>query len=241
MGRRLAALFGRLRKLLLQHHPDARRRHARSGPPRRLDQGHPRLRRAGRQQEGEGHHRRRRLQRRRADAVGVHPQPAFPEPDQGPPHQPRSRALRRGCGPRPFRPLSRRQYGPRPRSARLDPRADGGTPPPPRRARGQAQDRHLAPASSACPASSPTAVTTIPKAPSCSSSRATAPAARPSRLATARPRRSSRSAARSSTSPAPPPTRSAPTARSPTSTSPSAAATATNWTRMRSATRRSSS
>ena len=56
------------RKLLLQHHPDPRRRHPRSGPPRRADQGHPRVRRAGRQQEGQGHHRRRRLQRRRADA-----------------------------------------------------------------------------------------------------------------------------------------------------------------------------
>jgi topoisomerase-4 subunit B len=45
-------------------------------------------------------------------------------------------------------------------------------------------------ASCACPASSPTAPTTIRRAPSCSSSRATAPAARPSRRATARPRRS---------------------------------------------------
>ena len=43
MGRRLAALFGRLRKLLLQHRPHARRRHARSGPPRRAHQGPPRL------------------------------------------------------------------------------------------------------------------------------------------------------------------------------------------------------
>jgi topoisomerase IV subunit B len=71
--------------------------------------------------------------------------PHFPEPDQGPPDQPRGRALRRKCRPRPFRPLSCRQYGPRPRFARLDPRADGGAPPPPRRARGQAQDRHLRP------------------------------------------------------------------------------------------------
>ena len=42
MGGRLAALFRRQRKLLLQHHPDPRRRHPRSGPPRRADQGHPR-------------------------------------------------------------------------------------------------------------------------------------------------------------------------------------------------------
>ena len=40
-----------------------------AGPARRADQGHPRVRRAGRQQEGQGHHRRRRLQRRRADAL----------------------------------------------------------------------------------------------------------------------------------------------------------------------------
>ena len=71
-----------------------------------LTKGIRALRRAGRQQEGQGHHRRRRLQRRRADALGVHPQPAFPEPDQGPPDQPRGGALRRGRGPRPFRPLS---------------------------------------------------------------------------------------------------------------------------------------
>ena len=75
----------------------------------------------------------------------VHPQPAFPEPDQGPPDQPRGGALRRGRGPRPFRPLPRRQYGPRPRALGLDPRADGGAPPPPRRARGQAQDRDQRP------------------------------------------------------------------------------------------------
>ena len=59
----------RQRILLLQHHPDPRRRHPRSGPPRRADQGHPRVRRARRQQARQGHHRRRRLQRRRADAL----------------------------------------------------------------------------------------------------------------------------------------------------------------------------
>jgi hypothetical protein len=133
----------RQRKLLLQHHPDPRRRHPRGGPARRADQGHPRVRRAGRQQARQGHHRRRRVQRRRADAQRVHPQPAFPEPDQGPPDQPRGGALRRGRGARPFRPLSRRQYGPRPRAARRDRRADGRAPQAPRRARGQAQDRHL--------------------------------------------------------------------------------------------------
>ena len=42
MGGRLAALLRRLRVLLLQHHPDARRRHPRGRPPRRADQGHPR-------------------------------------------------------------------------------------------------------------------------------------------------------------------------------------------------------
>ena len=84
-----------------------------------LTKGIRALRRAGRQQEGQGHHRRRRLQRHRADALGLHPQPAFPEPDQGPPDQPRGGALRRGRGARPFRPFPRRQYGPRPRAARL--------------------------------------------------------------------------------------------------------------------------
>ena len=87
----------------------------------------------------------------------VHPQPALPEPDQGPPHQPRGRALRRECGPRPFRPLPRRQYGPRPRAARLDPRADGGAPHAAApSARSSARPRPP-PASSASPASSPTA------------------------------------------------------------------------------------
>ena len=145
MGGRLAALLRRRRKLLLQHHPDARRRHPRGGPARRADQGHPRVRRAGRQQEGQGHHRRRRGQRRRADALDLHPQPAFPEPDQGPPDQPRSRALRRGRGARPFRPLSRRQHGPRPRAPRRDHGADGRAAEAPRRARGPAQDRHRGP------------------------------------------------------------------------------------------------
>jgi hypothetical protein len=60
MGGRLAALVGRLVQLLLQHHPDPRRRHARAGPARGAGQGHSRFRRPGRPEEGQGHHRRRR-------------------------------------------------------------------------------------------------------------------------------------------------------------------------------------
>ena len=68
MGGRLAALQRRQRVLLLQHHPHSRRRHPRGGPARRADQGHPRVRRARRQQARQGHHRRRRHERHRADA-----------------------------------------------------------------------------------------------------------------------------------------------------------------------------
>ena len=241
MGGRLAALFRRQRKLLLQHHPDPRRRHPRGGAARRADQGHPRVRRSCRQQEGEGHHRRRRHERRRADAQRLHPQPAFPEPDQGPPDQPRGGALRRGCGARPFRPLPRRQHGPRPRAARQHSRPHGGAPQAPRRARGPAQDRDQRPQAS--------------------------PTGQAHRLRQRRRRRhrdlhrrgrQRRRLGQAGPRPqdpgdpadprqdpqrrlAPPRTRSAPTARSPTSSSRSAAASATSGTRTRSATSGSSS
>ena len=55
MGGRLAALGRRQRLLLLQHHPDPRRRHPRAGPADGADPRHPRVRRAGRPEEGQGH------------------------------------------------------------------------------------------------------------------------------------------------------------------------------------------
>ena len=126
MGGGLAAVErGRL-LLLLQHHPDPRRRHPRAGHQGRPDPRHPRLRRAGRPaEEGEGGPGRGRGRRRRDHALGLHPRSPVPEPDQGPADQPRRRPAGRGGGARPFRPLSRRQYGARPGPARLRPRPDG--------------------------------------------------------------------------------------------------------------------
>ena len=95
------------------------------------------------QKKAQGHPGRGRGHRRRDHALGLHPRSPVPEPDQGPADLARRGAAGRDCGARPFRPLSRRPYGARPRLARLRARADGRAAEAPRRARDQAQDRDL--------------------------------------------------------------------------------------------------
>ena len=151
------------RKLLLQHHPHARRRHARSGPPRRAHQGPPRLRRAGRQQEGQGDHRRRRLQRRRADArrcssatrtSRARPRTASPASRPRASSRPRSATISTIISPTIWtaaaRCSARSSSGWRSASAAAPSARSSARPPPP-------------PASSASPASSPTAASDDPE------------------------------------------------------------------------------
>ena len=85
MGGGLARRRGRLRPFLLQHHPDAGRRHARTGPAQRAAARPEGPRRAHRpsQARRRAHHRRRDGRLRRAD-VGLHPRAGIPGPDQGP-------------------------------------------------------------------------------------------------------------------------------------------------------------
>ena len=94
MGGRLGRGRGRVRLLLLQHDPDAGRRHARGGPARRAHPRHARSRRARRQgKRAAQHHAGRRDDRRGLHALGVHPRAGIPGPDQGPPRH------RRGAAP----------------------------------------------------------------------------------------------------------------------------------------------
>jgi topoisomerase-4 subunit B len=86
MGGRLAAVERRLRSIIAT--PSRRPTAApTSRAARRADQGHPRVRRAGRQQAAKDITA-DDVMAARADAVGLHPRPAVPEPDQGPPDQP---------------------------------------------------------------------------------------------------------------------------------------------------------
>ena len=147
----------RLRPLLLQHHPDRRRRHARSGPPQRADARPQGLRRALRQQAGRHHHRRRRddLGRPRCSRSSSASRNSSARP-------------RTGC-PRPKRPASSRTRSAIPSTIGSPPRpttprgSSTGWSSAPRSACAAARKRKSAgrtpPASSAFPASSPTART----------------------------------------------------------------------------------
>ena len=99
MGGRLDGGRGRLLLVLLQHHPDAGRRHARERPAHRAAARPARACRARR--PGEAHdrgHDRRRHGDLRLDAVGVHPRARVPGPDQG---QARDRSRPRASSRRP--------------------------------------------------------------------------------------------------------------------------------------------
>ncbi len=142
MGRGLDRRRRRLPQFVLQHHPDARRRHpriraARGAQPR--PEGPRRTDRPG--QARSRHHQRRRDDRRRRHAVGVHPRARIPGPDQGPPRHGRSAADRRAGDQRPVRSLARRQPGAGQQALRLRGRARRGTHPPPPGKRHRAQDR----------------------------------------------------------------------------------------------------
>ena len=116
MGRRLDRRRRRLPALLLQHHPDARRRHARDRPAHGAVEGPARLRRADQQPPRRADHRRRRDGHVGGHAVGVHPRAGIPGPDQGPPRHAGSGAHRREHRARRLRPLARRQPACRRRS-----------------------------------------------------------------------------------------------------------------------------
>ena len=74
MGGRLDGRCRRLPLVLLQHHPDAGRRHPRVGPAQRAVEGPQGSRRTRRPRQARGqHHQRRRDDRRRRHALGVHP------------------------------------------------------------------------------------------------------------------------------------------------------------------------
>ena len=96
----------RLRPLLLQHDSDRRRRHPRSGPPRRPGQGAEGPCRSDRQQARRRDHRRRRDDLGGAHAVGLHPRAGIRRPDQGPAGQRPGDPHRRERRPRSLRPLA---------------------------------------------------------------------------------------------------------------------------------------
>ena len=83
MGDRLADRRGDLHRLVLQHRPDAARRHARGRPAQRAAQGPAHPRRTDRLQARQHGHRRRRDGRRLPAAVAVRAPAAVPGPDQG--------------------------------------------------------------------------------------------------------------------------------------------------------------
>ncbi len=90
-----------LRLLLLQHHPDPRRRHPRERVAHRPVQGPARPCRAHQSGQARGRdHQRRRDGRRLRDDLGVHPRAGIPGPDQGPPRdrrKPRASSNRRSA------------------------------------------------------------------------------------------------------------------------------------------------
>ena len=188
--------------LLLQHHPDARRRHPRVGAAQRAHQGHQGSRRAHQPGQARGV----RHQRRRDGGAACMLSVFIREPEfQG---QTKDRlatneatrivenaikdpfdhwlAANPGAG----------QQAPRLRRSSAPTSACAAS----RRRKSRARARR---ASCACPASSPTAPRPPPRARRSSSSKATRPAAPPSRRATARRRQYCRCAEKSSTSPTP--------------------------------------
>ena len=187
MGGRLARGRRRLRPFLLQHDPDAGRRHPRGGPAHRPAPrlaGPCRPRRPG--QARRGADRRRRHGLLRGADLGLPEGAGVPGPEQGPADDRRGLAHRRGHGARCLRSLARRRAVAGSPPARLGRRARRRAAAPPRREGRRSASRRRA--SCACPASSPIAPTTRRRARSSSSSRAIPPAARPSRPATARAR-----------------------------------------------------
>ena len=138
----------RLHPLLLQHHPDRRRRHPRGGPAHGAHPWPQGLRRARRQQARRRRHRRRRDDLGGGAAVGVHPRAGIRRPDQGPPVVGGGDAHRRERRARPVRPLARGRARRRHAPARLGGGARRGAAPPPRGARDQPQtgDTQAAPA-----------------------------------------------------------------------------------------------
>ena len=132
MGGGLDRRCRRVSQFLLQHHPDARRRHPRIRLAQRVAaraEGSRRARRPG--QARRRHHRGRRHDRRRRHALGVHPRAGIPGPDQGSPRHRRSAAHRRAGDQGPVRPLARRQSDAGQQAVRLRGRARRRAHPPP--------------------------------------------------------------------------------------------------------------
>ena len=157
MGGRLVRRRRRLRPLLLQHHPDARRRHARGRPAHGAD---PRP--EGPMPSCTGNKRAAPITAddvmagRAAMLVGVHPRAGIPGPDQGQAgHRRGRRASSRTRCATPSTTGSPATPQPGRQAARLGDRARRGAAAPPPGEGDRAQDRRRA--SCACPASSPTA------------------------------------------------------------------------------------
>ena len=140
----------RLLSLLLQHHPDARRRHARGRPAHRAYRGPARPCRARRTRaSARQRSRRRRDDRRAAHALGVHPRAGIPGPDQG------QARHRRGAAASSKNAIATRSTTGSPanpqqanKPARLGdrPRRRAPAPPPGKGSRAQDRDAQAAPA-----------------------------------------------------------------------------------------------
>ena len=226
MGGRLRRRCRRLPLLLLQHHPDAGRRHprVRACAPRCSRGLKDHAERTGQGKRAAADHQRRRDGRRRLHALGVHPRAGIPGPDQGPPRHRRGAAHRRAGDQGPVRPLARRQSDAGQQAARLRGRARRRAHPPPPGKGNLAQER----GAQAAPARQARRLHQHRGAGLGNLHRRgrLAPAAPPSRRATAPRRRCCRCAARSSTSPPPARTSSRRTSSSPTWCRRSAAAPA---------------
>ena len=215
MGGRVRRRRRRIPVLLLQHDPDARRRHARVRPAQRAaarSQGSCRAHRT-RQTRRAGDERRRHGSAPPPWCRCSSASPSFrvrPKTGSRPPR--RTRMVEAAVTDQFDHWLA--GHPPQAdQAARFRGRTGRRAPPPPSGKGGLAARARRA--SCACPASSPTAPIRRRKARRSSSSRATQPAAAPSRRATAPRRRSCRCAAKSSTSPPPARTSSRRTSSSP--------------------------
>ena len=142
MGGGLDRRCGRLPAVLLQHHPDAGRRHARIRPAHRAAARPERSRRPRRPGKArQGRDQRRRDDRRRLHALGVRARAGIPGPDQGPPRHCRRAEDRRTGDQGPVRPLAVGQPAAGQQAPGFRHRARRGTPAPPPGKGHRPQDR----------------------------------------------------------------------------------------------------
>ena len=143
MGGRLDRRWRRLPLVLLQHHPDAGRRHPRvRACAARCSKGlKDHAERVGQGKRAASSDQRRRDDRRRLHGLGVHPRARVPGPDQGSAGDRGSDPHRRERDQGPVRPLARRQSAAGQQAARFRDRARRRAHPPPPGKGDFAQDR----------------------------------------------------------------------------------------------------